>query len=142
MDGDSPDAGTSGDDKDDVSRCHAAGRLFWGVRTLKSRIPMLLLSDPLGMSTAQRKTVSHFYSVGGGWWCRCCWRWKRMQQKATSETRSQRWTTTRPCHRAAARDRSRTATMSSRRSSRRRTTTTMTTRIGRCRGCHSGNSSL
>ena len=66
MDGDSPNVGTSDDDNNDVSRCHAAGWLFWGVRTLESRIPMLLSSDPLGMSTAQRKSVSHFYSVGGG----------------------------------------------------------------------------
>jgi hypothetical protein len=79
MDGDSPDVGTSDDDDDDVSHRHAAGLSFWGVRTLESRIPMLLSSDPLGMSTAQRKSMSHFYRVGGGWWRRCCRRRKRTQ---------------------------------------------------------------
>ena len=79
MVGDSPDVGTSDDDEDDVSRRHAAGLSFWEVRTLKSRIPMLLSSDPLGMSMAQRNSVSHFYSVGGGWWRRCCRRRKRTQ---------------------------------------------------------------
>ena len=33
---------------------------------LKLRIPMLSLLDPLGMAMAQRKFVSHYYSVGGG----------------------------------------------------------------------------
>jgi hypothetical protein len=66
MNNDSPDVGTSDDDDDDdVSRRHPAGLLFWGVRTFESRIPMLSSSDPLGMSTAQRKFVSHYYSVGG-----------------------------------------------------------------------------
>ena len=65
MDGDSPDVGTSDDDDDDVSHRHAAGLSFWGVRMFESRIPMLSLSNPLGMSTAQRKFVSHYYSVGG-----------------------------------------------------------------------------
>ena len=52
MNDDSPDVGTSNDDDDDdVSHCHPAGLSFWGVRTLESRIPMLSLSDSLGMST-------------------------------------------------------------------------------------------
>ena len=65
MDGESPDVGMSNNDGDDVSRRHAAGLSFWGVRTLESRIPMLSSSDPLGMSTVQRKFVSHYYSMGG-----------------------------------------------------------------------------
>ena len=66
MDDDSPDVGTTDvDDDDDVSRCHPAGLLFWGVRTLKSRIPMLSLPDPLGMLMTQRKFMSHYYSMGG-----------------------------------------------------------------------------
>ncbi len=66
MDNDSPDVGTTNDDDDDdVSRQHPAGLLFWGVRTLESRIPMLSSLDPLGMSTTQRKFVSHYYSMGG-----------------------------------------------------------------------------
>ena len=62
--------------------------------------------------------------------------------KVTSETMRQRRTTTGPCHRAVARDRAQTATTSSRRSSRRRIMTMTATRIRRCGGCHSGNSSL
>ena len=61
--------------------------------------------------------------------------------KATSETRRQRRTTKGPCHWTAARDRVRMATVSLKRLLRRRTTT-MTTRIGQCGGCHSGNSLL
>ena len=68
MNNDSPDVGTSNDDNDDdddVSCRHPAGLLFWGVQTCTSRIPMLSSSNPLRMSTAQRKFVSHYYSVGG-----------------------------------------------------------------------------
>ncbi len=66
MDDDSPNVGTTDDDDDDdASRRHLAGLSFWGVRTLESRIPMLSSSDPLGMSTVQRKYVSHYYSMGG-----------------------------------------------------------------------------
>jgi hypothetical protein len=66
MNDDSPDVGTSDDDNDDaVSRRHPAGLSFWGVRTFELRIPMLSSSNPLRMSTAQRKFVSHYYSVGG-----------------------------------------------------------------------------
>ena len=66
MDDDSSDMGTTNDnDDDDVSRRHPAGLLFWGGGTLESRIPMLSLSDPLSMPTAQRKFVSHYYSMGG-----------------------------------------------------------------------------
>ena len=56
---------TNNDDDNGISRRHPAGLSFWGVQTLGSRIPMLPLSDPLGMSTAPRKFVSHYYSVGG-----------------------------------------------------------------------------
>ena len=66
MDGDSPDMGTSDDNNGYyVSFRHPAGLSFWGVGTLESRIQMLSSSDPLGMSTAQRKFLSHYYSVGG-----------------------------------------------------------------------------
>ncbi len=66
MNDDSPDVGTSNDDDDDdVSHCHPAGLSFWGVRTFESRILMLSSSNPLRMSMAQRKFVSHYYSVGG-----------------------------------------------------------------------------
>jgi hypothetical protein len=66
MHDDSPDVGTSDDDDDnDVSCCHPAGLLFWGVQTFESRIPILSSSNPLRVSTAQRKLVSLYYSVGG-----------------------------------------------------------------------------
>ena len=66
MNNDSPDVGTSdNDDDDDVIHSHPAGLSFWGVQTFESRIPMLLSSNPLRMSTVQRKFVSHYYSVGG-----------------------------------------------------------------------------
>ena len=57
---------TSGDDDDDdVSRHHPAGLSFWGVQTFESRILMLSSSNPLRMSMAQMKFVSHYYSLGG-----------------------------------------------------------------------------
>jgi hypothetical protein len=66
MNNDSNDVGTSDDnDDDDISRCHPAGLSFWGVRTFESRILMLLSSNPLRMSTTQRKLMSHYSSVGG-----------------------------------------------------------------------------
>ncbi len=66
MNNDSPNVEMSdNNDDNDVSRLHPAGLLFWGVQMFESRIPMLLSSNPLRMSTAQRKLVSHYYSMGG-----------------------------------------------------------------------------
>ena len=102
---------------------------------------MLSSSDPLGMSTAQRKFVS-ITTAWGGVVALLSSAAEAHTAKATSDMRRQRRTMMGHRHQAVARDRARMATMSSRRSSRRKTTITMTTRIGQCGGCHSGNSSL
>ena len=142
MNNDSPNVGTSGDkDDNDISRRHPAGLSFWGVRTFESRIHAVVVESSQDVNGAEEVRVP-LLQRGGGWWHHCCRLRKRTQRKATSDMRRQRRTTTGRRHRAAARARAQTATLSSRRSSRRRTTTTMTTRIGWCGGCHSGNSSL